>query len=166
MRSRGVSGVRLVVPSLVCAVSLAVAGTAAAQNRPPRLIVQTNPGASHNESPPLIEGPAPLNVFFSLCQSDDPDQILLPGGIQDPRGDTLNWQFHFGDSGTPAFHPDGSFNPDVDHICRVDHTYQEGTYIATVSGRGCRFVVPVILPRQADDAAPEQLPRHARRNNL
>lgn len=39
-------------------------------------------------------------------------------------------------------------------------------YIATVSGRGCRFVVPVIVPRQADGAGPEQLPRHARRHNL
>ncbi len=39
-------------------------------------------------------------------------------------------------------------------------------YIATVSGRGYRFVVPVILSRRADGAACEQLPRHARRHNL
>lgn len=39
-------------------------------------------------------------------------------------------------------------------------------YIATVSGRGYRFVVPVIQSRQGDGAAAGQPPRVARRNNL
>lgn len=124
----------------VCSFVLVLAGSATATadqinalNSPPRLIVQTNPAARGGEDLPLIEGPAPLSVFFSLCQSDDPDQILLPDGREDPRGDTLNWQFHFGDSGAPAFRSDGSFDPDFDHFCRVEHTYREGTYVATLS---------------------------------
>jgi len=57
-----------------------------------------------------------------LCRSDDPDQ-----------GDSLNWQYNFGDSGRNPFNADGSFNPDADHVCRVEHTYAEGTYTAWVS---------------------------------
>jgi hypothetical protein len=71
--------------------------------------------------------------MFNLCQSSDPDQVILPDGSQDPSGDTLNWQFHFGDSGTEPFNEDGTFNPDFDHFCRVEHTYEAGRYTATVS---------------------------------
>jgi plastocyanin len=60
--------------------------------------------------------------LWNLCNSDD----------QDP-GDSLNWQFNFGDSGRPAFNADGTFNPDFDHSCRTEHTYREGSYTATVS---------------------------------
>jgi hypothetical protein len=92
-----------------------------------------------NESPVLMlrTQPAAVNgrvwttglVTFNLCHSSDPDQ-----NAENPEeGDTLNWQFHFGDSGTPAFNPDGTFNPDFDHFCRTEHTYAEGRYTATVS---------------------------------
>jgi len=108
-------------------------GDPRASNAAPRLELRTSPAANYALNPPLIEGPAPLTVVFNLCRSDDPDFVFLPDGTQDPRGDTLNWQFHFGDSGAPAFKSDGSFNPDAEHQCRVDHTYGEGDYVATVS---------------------------------
>jgi hypothetical protein len=105
-------------------------------NQPPRLVLRTNPAADNSQDPPLIEGPAGRDGFvvrFNLCNSDDDDMIHLPDGTLDPNGDSLNWQFHFGDSGAPAFDQQGVFHPDADHECRVDHAYQPGDYIATLS---------------------------------
>jgi hypothetical protein len=97
-------------------------GSARALNVPPNLVVRTTPAADYSTNPPTISGAPPLDVFFGLCQSDDPDQ-----------GDSLNWQYNFGDSGRKPFNDDGSFNPDTDHACRTEHTYAEGTYTAWVS---------------------------------
>jgi len=85
---------------------------------------------------PTVSGVIPLNVRFNLCPSDDPDMIHLPDGTLDPRGDSLNWQFNFGDyQAKPAFDPiTGQFNPDFDHFCRVEHVYEKaGTFVATLS---------------------------------
>jgi hypothetical protein len=76
------------------------------------LVWRTNPPADHSTDPPTVRGRAPFTVRFNLCPSSDPDQVILEDGSQDPSGDTLNWQFHFGDSGSPAFRGDGSFTPD------------------------------------------------------
>jgi len=101
--------------------SLAI-GTPRAQNAAPNLVVRTLPEADRSTQPPTISGTPPLTVAFGLCQSDDADP-----------GDSLNWQYNFGDSGRAAFNPDGSFNPDTDHACRTEHTYAEGVYTAWVS---------------------------------
>jgi len=87
-------------------------------------VLRTTPPADPSTSPfPTIFGAAPLTVRFNLCRSDDPD----------PE-DSLNYQFSFGDSGRPAFNPDGTFAPDFDHFCRTEHVYEKpGTYTATVS---------------------------------
>jgi plastocyanin len=97
---------------------------AGAQNLPPNFVLRTTPPADPSTGPfPTISGEAPLAVRFNLCRSDDPD----------PE-DSLNYQFSFGDSGRPAFNPDGTFAPDFDHFCRTDHVYERpGTYTATVS---------------------------------
>ncbi len=97
-------------------------GSVKAQNVPPILIVNTTPVADNKTTPPTISGPPPLTVTFGLCKSDDSD-----------AGDSINWQFNFGDSGRKPFNADGSFNPDTDHECRVEHTYREGTWTAWVS---------------------------------
>jgi hypothetical protein len=107
-------------------------GGVQADNNAPRLFLKTDPPMDTRVSPALISGASPLRVHFNLCKSDDPDQVLNPDGTENPSGDTLNWQFNFGDS-KPAFNADGSFNPDFDHFCRVDHTYGPGEYTATVS---------------------------------
>jgi len=101
--------------------------TSIAANLPPNMIVATQPRAQGGNPYPVVSGPAPLTVTFNLCRSDDPDQRKLPNGDEDPSGDSLNWQFHFGD-GRPI-----SNGPDIDHICRVEHTYGAGEYTATVS---------------------------------
>jgi hypothetical protein len=91
-------------------------GSVGAQNRPPSLNLRTTPVAVHGDPYPVITGPVPLTVRFNLCHASDPDE-----------GDSLNQQFHFGD-GKPI-----SAGPDFEHFCRAEHTYQEGTWIATVS---------------------------------
>jgi hypothetical protein len=106
----------------------------ASTNEAPVLRLKTNPAAVAGDPYPVISGRAPLTVRFNLCESSDPDQVILEDGTQDPSGDTLNWQFHFGDDGTPAFNDDGSFNPDAEHFCRTEHTYTEGgRYVATLT---------------------------------
>jgi len=99
-------------------------GRTAAQNLPPNPVLRTTPPADPSTSPfPTISGDAPLAVRFNLCRSDDPDE-----------GDSLNYQFYFGDSGRPPFNPDGTFAPDFAHFCRTEHVYETpGTYTATVS---------------------------------
>jgi len=95
----------------------------AVPNEPPRLNWRTNPAANMATQPfPTVSGKAPLTVTFNLCNADDPDSA-----------DSLNWQFHFGDSPFPPFNSNGTFNPDMDHTCRVEHTYKAGTYTATLS---------------------------------
>jgi hypothetical protein len=122
-------------------------GFVTAQNATPNLNLKTKPVADRTGAVPTITGLAPLSVRFNLCTSDDPDQIIGPDGRELPNGDSLNWQFNFGDPNQyaigptgipapdPAFDPDtGAFRPDFDHFCRVDHVYEdEGIYIATVS---------------------------------
>jgi len=122
-------------------------GSVTAQNAAPNLNLRTKPVADRTGTIPTITGLAPLSVRFNLCPSDDADQVLGPDGRELPSGDSLNWQFNFGDpnryaigptgipSPDPAFDPiTGAFRPDFDHFCRVDHVYEdEGTYIATVS---------------------------------
>jgi len=93
-----------------------------ALNTSPTISYKTSPQTSPGNPYPVITGIAPLTVKFNLCPSEDPDP-----------GDSLNWQFHFGDDGTSAFRPDGSFNPNFDHFCRTEHTYGEGTFVATLS---------------------------------
>jgi len=104
-------------------------------NNPPHIVLKTTPVADPSTSPlPTIRGRAPLTVKFNLCNSGDPDQIILPDGSQDPSGDTLNWQFNFGDGERPAFNADGTFNADFAGFCRIEHTYErDGTYVATLS---------------------------------
>jgi hypothetical protein len=99
-------------------------GRLVARNLPPNFVLRTTPPADPSTSPfPTITGEAPLLVRFNLCRSDDPDE-----------GDSLNYQFSFGDSGRPPFNPDGTFAPDFDHFCRTEHVYEAlGTYTATVS---------------------------------
>ena len=106
-----------------------------ASNAKPIVEWRTTPAADLKASPfPKVSGLVPLKVRFNLCRSGDPDMVILPDGTPDPRFDSINWQFHFGDSGLPAFNPDGTFKPDFDHFCRVEHTYErEGTYTATLS---------------------------------
>ncbi|HEY7409093.1 MAG TPA: hypothetical protein VII13_00010 [Vicinamibacteria bacterium] len=99
-----------------------------ATNGSPVMVLKTTP-AFVDTTPPSITGEAPLTVKFNLCQSSDPDQ----NEANPEQGDTLNWQFHFGDSGNPAFDEDGTFKPDFDHFCRVEHTYAKGEYTATVA---------------------------------
>ena len=122
-------------------------GRVTALNATPNLNLKTKPVADRTGEIPTITGLAPLSVRFNLCTSDDADQVLGPDGRELPSGDSLNWQFNFGDpnryaigptgipSPDPAFDPiTGAFRPDFDHFCRVDHVYEdEGTYIATVS---------------------------------
>jgi hypothetical protein len=99
------------------------------QNSPPALVFKTTPPAVPGNPHPVVSGDAPLTVKFNLCGSSDPEQ-----DPEDPsEGDTLNWQFHFGDSGTDAFNPDGTFNADFARSCRTEHTYSAGRYVATVS---------------------------------
>jgi hypothetical protein len=93
-----------------------------ASNLAPILRYRTTPASAPGSPNPVVSGQAPLIVTFNLCQSEDPDP-----------GDSLNWQFNFGDTPRPAFNPDGSFNPDFDQFCRIDHTYSAGTYVATLS---------------------------------
>jgi hypothetical protein len=106
-----------------------------ASNGRPTLEWRTTPAADMKAVPyPKVSGLIPLKVRFNLCRSGDPDMVILPDGTPDPRFDSINWQFHFGDTNLPAFAPDGTFKPDFDHFCRVDHTYErEGTYTATLS---------------------------------
>lgn len=97
---------------------------AVGQNLPPVPVLRTTPPAQVSTGPlPTISGDAPLAVRFNLCRSEDPDEE-----------DSLNYQFHFGDSGRPAFDADGAFDPDFDHFCRTEHVYERpGAYTATVS---------------------------------
>jgi len=103
-------------------------------NAVPVLKLKTTPVARPGDPYPVITGTAPFTVRFNLCESSDSDQVIRPDGTQDPSGDSLNWQFHFGDEGTPPFDEDGSFDPSFDHFCRTEHTYESGgTFVATVS---------------------------------
>jgi plastocyanin len=103
--------------------SAAVVPLAAAQNLPPIPVLRTTPPIHASTGAPTVFGPAPLTVKFNLCRSEDPDEA-----------DRLNYQFHFGDSGRPAFDDDGAFDPDFDHFCRTEHVYERpGEYTATVS---------------------------------
>lgn len=98
-------------------------------NALPNLVIKTTPRAIPGDPWPEITGPAPLTVRFNLCESTDPDQ-----DAEDPaERDSLNWQFHFGDSGEEAFREDGTFRADFEHFCRTEHTYAEGTHTATLS---------------------------------
>jgi hypothetical protein len=91
--------------------SVAAVAARAAANRPPVLVLRTTPAADTTTSPfPTISGPAPLTVRFNLCRSIDPD-----------GGDSLNWQFDFGDGESAA------------RDCRAEHTYREGSFVATVA---------------------------------
>jgi hypothetical protein len=103
--------------------SAAGAPLAAGQNLPPTPVLRTTPPINASTGVPTVSGDAPLTVKFNLCRSEDPDE-----------GDSLNYQFHFGDSGRPAFDDDGAFDPDFDHFCRTEHVYERpGEYTATVS---------------------------------
>lgn len=92
-------------------------------------MLRTRPPAAPGSPYPVISGRAPLEVTFNLCQSDDPDE----SEDAPEEGDTVNWQFHFGDDGTEPFDADGSFNANSARVCRTSHTYTEGSYVATVS---------------------------------
>lgn len=94
-------------------------GSVTAKNVAPALVVRTIPPFDGSNT---ITGSSPLTVTFGLCQSSDAD-----------AGDSLNWQFNFGDSGRPAFNPNGTFNPDWEHQCSAQHVYKEGVYTAWVS---------------------------------
>jgi hypothetical protein len=101
-------------------------GVATAMNLAPVLRLKTDPPVNNG----TVSGVIPLTVMFNLCPSDDPDN---PGGLI-PGGDTLNWQFNFGDGRLPAFNRDGTFNPDFEQSCRVEHTYfNPGIYTVTLS---------------------------------
>src|SRR5262245_17221388 len=88
-------------------------GSVRAANAAPALKLKTRPAADPTTQPyPTIRGVAPLNVLFNLCPSEDADP-----------GDSLNWQFNFGDRG-PSTTPSGQFSPDADQTCRVEHVYE------------------------------------------
>lgn len=90
-------------------------------NNPPVLVLRTTPPADPSTQPfPTISGAAPLTVRFNLCRSEDPDP-----------GDSLNWQFNFGDE--RPLSPDLTSGWDFARVCRVEHTYRQGQYAATVS---------------------------------
>ncbi len=110
-------------PSDPASVAGDVAGVVTAQNVAPVIVLKT--------TPEIQDGRIDTTglVKFNLCDSSDADQRP-----DDPEaGDTLNWQFHFGDSGLPAFNEDGTFNSDFGHVCRTEHTYEAGRYTATLS---------------------------------
>jgi hypothetical protein len=114
-------------PAAATPVSGAKGGLATAQNSPPNLIWRSVPVADMTTVPyPTITGVAPFKVTLNLCPSDDPDMIHLPDGTLDPKGDSLNWQFYFGDT-QPA-----PVRPDFEQYCRVEHTYALGQYVATL----------------------------------
>jgi plastocyanin len=96
---------------------------AVGQNLPPIPVLRTTPPINASTGVATVSGDAPLSVKFNLCRSEDLDEA-----------DTLNYQFHFGDSGRPAFDDAGAFVPDFDHFCRTEHVYERpGDYTATVS---------------------------------
>jgi len=102
----------------------------AAANNPPVMRLRTSPPYAPGNPYPVVMGPAPLTVRFNLCKSSDPDE----GDPEDESdGDSLNWQFHFGDDGSDPFNADGTFNANFARVCRTEHTYGTGTYVATVS---------------------------------
>jgi hypothetical protein len=101
-------------------------------NRPPTLALATQPAAAPGDPFPVISGRAPLEVRFNLCRSSDPDQEPDDQPTSG-EGDSLNWQFHFGDDGSSPWNPDGTFHANVGQMCRTSHVYQEGRYTATVS---------------------------------
>ena len=104
-------------------------GGVSALNDPPKMVLRTTPAAVPGDPYPVVSVGDPFTVKFNLCGSSDPDE-----NEQNPElGDSLNWQFHFGDSGTEAFNPDGTFNADSSRFCRAEHSYAAGTYVATVS---------------------------------
>jgi hypothetical protein len=141
-----------------------------ASNALPVLRLKTWPEAVAGHPYPVVTGVAPLTVRFNLCESTDPDLA----NEENPEGDSLNWQFHFGDDGTPAFNDDGTFNPDFGHFCRTEHTYTEGgSYVATASvtdkhledqsrdvSATARVTesVTVLVDRQRDPPAPTPTP--------
>src|SRR5262245_55849619 len=75
-------------------------GGVQAQHVAPNIRYRTDPATSPGSPYPVISGIAPLKIVFNLCPSDDPDP-----------GDSLNWQFHFGDDRSEPFRSDGTFNP-------------------------------------------------------
>jgi len=93
------------------------------KNSPPIMDLRTRPPAVPGDPYPVISGPSPLTVRFNLCRSSDPDMEPEDGS----EGDSLNWQFNFGDD-RPV-----SEGPDTARVCRTEHTYAEGVYVATVS---------------------------------
>jgi hypothetical protein len=162
-------------------------GVAGALNTAPTLNLKTTPRGVMRDGVLTIEAfltdeKPNLPVRFNLCTSDDAEQVIGPGGTQLPNGDSLNWQFNFGDprkysigpggipSPDPAFDPAGRFLPDFEHFCRTEHTYEEGTYVATVSltdkhledqgaGAFARTTqrVLIIARRQSGDCVPPAL---------
>jgi hypothetical protein len=102
-------------------------------NSPPAIVVKTQPVAVPGDPYPVVEGPAPLTIRFNLCRSSDPDQDVPDDNPTAGEGDSINWQFHFGDDGTEPFAPDGTFNANFARFCRTEHTYSEGRYVATLS---------------------------------
>jgi hypothetical protein len=101
-------------------------------NDAPNLVLKTRPPLDTSTVPASLFGEAPLTVNFNLCESTDPNQDpdSLPTAGE---GDTLNWQFHWGDDGTLAWKPDGSFNPSYEGFCRMEHEYAVGVFTATLS---------------------------------
>jgi hypothetical protein len=92
-----------------------------ALNLAPALVVRTQPAAVPGAGgDPVVRTRG--TVTFNACASRDPD-----------AADSLNWQFHFGDSGRPAFDDEGRFQADVARSCRAEHAYAPGRYTATVS---------------------------------
>jgi subtilisin-like proprotein convertase family protein len=103
-------------------------GGVEALNAAPSMVLRTRPVAAPGSPYPVIRGAAPFAVHFNLCDSSDPDRT------SSGEGDSLNWQFHFGDDGTPPFRADGTFNPHSEHFCRADHVFErQGSYTVTVS---------------------------------
>jgi hypothetical protein len=83
------------------------------------MVLRTVPVADPTTTPPTVYTSG--NVAFNACKSQDPDP-----------DDRMNWQFHFGDSGKPAWDEGGRFVADFARVCRVEHEYAQGVYVATV----------------------------------
>lgn len=101
-------------------------------NNAPTLILRTQPAWIAGDPLPVVTTREGAPVHFNLCRSEDPDMVTDAQPTAG-EGDSLNWQFHFGDDASEPFLADGTFNAHFAHFCRTDHAFEAGTYTVTVS---------------------------------
>jgi hypothetical protein len=128
-------------------------GTAAqhAPNNRPTLRLKTTPTLQEENGRRFVSGVVSelvedvdgvmrlaLPVNFNLCASSDPDENVADDLPTAGEGDTLNYQFHWGDGPPeyelpPVVNPDGTFRSDFAGECSASHNYYQGNYVATLS---------------------------------